>query len=64
MMKIWILTQFYPPEFGAAAVRLSRLARLLAADGHAVTVLTGMPNYPEGVIRAAYRGRAVAARNA
>lgn len=56
-MRIWILTQFYPPEFGAAAVRLSRLTRLLAADGHAVTVLTGMPNYPEGVIRPEYRGR-------
>lgn len=56
-MRILILTQFYPPEFGAAAVRLSRLARLLAADGHAVTVLTGMPNYPEGVIPPAYRGR-------
>ncbi len=56
-MKIWILTQFYPPEFGAAAVRLSRLARLLVGAGHAVTVLTGMPNYPEGVIREGYRGR-------
>jgi putative colanic acid biosynthesis glycosyltransferase WcaI len=56
-MHIWILTQFYPPEFGAAAIRLSRLARLLAADGHRATVLTGMPNYPEGVIRPEYRGR-------
>ncbi|MBI1258807.1 MAG: glycosyltransferase WbuB, partial [Chloroflexi bacterium] len=56
-MRIWILTQFYPPEFGAAAIRLSRLARLLAADGHAVTVLTGMPNYPAGVIPPESRGR-------
>ncbi len=56
-MKIWILTQFYPPEFGAAAVRLSRLARLLVGAGHEVTVLTGMPNYPEGVIREGYRGQ-------
>lgn len=55
-MHIWILTQFYPPEIGAASVRLSRLAKLLAADGHQVTVLTGMPNYPEGVIPAPYRG--------
>src|SRR5664279_4089258 len=58
-MRIWILTQFYPPEFGAAAVRLSRLARLLAVDGHTVTVLTGMPNYPVGVIPAEYRGRII-----
>ncbi len=56
-MRIWILTQYYAPEFGAASIRLSRLARLLAADGHAITVLTGMPNYPEGVIRPAYRGK-------
>jgi len=54
-MNILFLTQYYPPEFGAAAIRLSRLARSLAADGHRVTVLTSMPNYPEGVIRPEYR---------
>ena len=56
-MRLWILTQFYPPEVGAAAVRLSRLARLLAKDGHDVTVITGMPNYPDGVIPPPYRGK-------
>lgn len=56
-MHIMLLTQFYAPEFGAAAVRLERLARLLAADGHDVTVLTGMPNYPAGVIPPEYRGK-------
>jgi glycosyltransferase involved in cell wall biosynthesis len=59
-MHIWIVTQYFPPEIGAAAVRLGRLARLLAADGHRVTVLTGMPNYPSGVIAAAYRGKLLA----
>jgi glycosyltransferase involved in cell wall biosynthesis len=56
-MHIWIVTQYFPPEIGAAAVRLGRLARLLAADGHAITVLTGMPNYPSGAIAEGYRGR-------
>lgn len=56
-MRILILTQFYPPEFGAAAIRLSRLARLLVHDGHAVTVLTGVPNYPSGIIPPLYRRR-------
>lgn len=56
-MKICILTQFYPPESGAAAIRLSRLARQLVADGHEVHVLTGMPNYPEGIIPAPYKGK-------
>lgn len=56
-MRIWILSQFYPPEIGAAAVRLSRLARLMAADGHEIVVLTGMPNYPDGIVSPPYRGR-------
>jgi colanic acid biosynthesis glycosyl transferase WcaI len=59
-MHIWIVTQYFPPEIGAAAVRLGRLARLLSADGHRVTVLTGMPNYPSGVIAEGYRGRLLA----
>lgn len=56
-MRLWIVTQFYPPDMGAAGVRLSRLARLLAADGHEVTVVTVMPNYPAGTIPEPYRGR-------
>lgn len=56
-MRLWILTQFYPPEIGAASVRLSRLAHDLAADGHAVTVITSVPNYPTGIIPAEYRTR-------
>lgn len=56
-MRITILTQFYPPEFGAAAVYWSRLAELFAADGHKVTVLTSVPNYPSGIIPENYRQR-------
>ena len=56
-MRILLLTQYYPPEFGAASVRLGRLARLLAADSHDVIVLTSMPNYPTGIIPPEYRGR-------
>ncbi|MBK8138317.1 MAG: glycosyltransferase family 4 protein [Chloroflexi bacterium] len=29
----------------------------MAADGHEVTVLTGLPNYPDGVINPPYRGK-------
>src|SRR5262245_23450001 len=56
-MRIWILTQYYPPEFGAVAVRLSRFARMLVADGHTVTVLTSVPNYPTGIVPPSYRKR-------
>lgn len=56
-MHIGLLTHYYPPEIGAAAIRLSRLAQAFVAEGHRVTVITGMPNYPEGTIQPAYRGK-------
>ncbi|MFO7320942.1 MAG: glycosyltransferase family 4 protein [Chloroflexota bacterium] len=63
-MRVTILTQYYPPEFGAAAVRLGRLAAMLADAGHEVTVLTGMPNYPTGIIPEPYRGKLVTTEKA
>ena len=55
-MRIIIVTHYFPPEIGAPQVRLSALAAAWAADGDKVTVLTGMPNYPTGVIPPEYRG--------
>jgi glycosyltransferase involved in cell wall biosynthesis len=62
-MRVLIVTHYFPPETGAPQARLSALARTWAADGDAVTVLTGMPNHPTGVLPAAYR-RAVLRREA
>ena len=45
-MRILILTQYYPPEVGAAQNRLSNLANSLMEAGHTVTVLTALSNYP------------------
>ena len=56
-MHILLITHYYEPDSGAAAVRLSRLAKLLHAQGHQITVLTTMPHYPAGEIDAAYRGK-------
>ena len=56
-MKILLLTQYFPPEFGAAAARNAEHARLWAEAGHDVEVLTGFPNYPEGVIHPEYKGK-------
>jgi len=43
-MKILIISQyFWPEEF-----RINDLALALHARGHEITVLTGLPNYPEG----------------
>ncbi len=55
-MRIIIVTHYFPPEIGAPQVRLSALAEAWAADGDEVTVLTGIPNYPTGVVPPEYRG--------
>ncbi len=54
-MHILLITHYFEPDSGAAAVRLTRLAKLLHARGHQVTVLTTMPHYPQGQIAKGYR---------
>jgi colanic acid biosynthesis glycosyl transferase WcaI len=50
-VRIWIITQYFHPEnFG-----INQVAAALVGRGHAVTVLTGMPNYPSGRFAPAYR---------
>ncbi|WP_437525870.1 glycosyltransferase family 4 protein [Sorangium sp. So ce726] len=56
-MRILYVTPYFPPEPGAPAARVSELARAWQRAGHNVTVLTGMPNHPTGVIPPEYRGR-------
>jgi glycosyltransferase involved in cell wall biosynthesis len=55
-VRILIVTHYFPPETGAPQARLSALAATWAADGDRVTVLTGMPNHPTGLIPPEYRG--------
>jgi glycosyltransferase involved in cell wall biosynthesis len=54
--RVLIVTHYFPPEAGAPQARLSALAAAWAADGDEVTVLTGMPNHPTGVLPPEYRG--------
>lgn len=56
-MHILYVSQYFPPEPGAPAARVSELSRAWVRAGHRVTVLTGMPNHPTGVVPPAYRGR-------
>lgn len=51
-----MLTQYFPPESGAAQVRLKEVAKGLQRSGHQVTVVTAFPNHPSGVIPPNYRG--------
>jgi glycosyltransferase involved in cell wall biosynthesis len=54
-VKILYLSQYFPPEMGAPGARASELARHWAAEGHEVTVLTGFPNHPTGIVPPEYR---------
>ena len=54
-MRVLIVTHYFPPEIGAPQARLSALASIWAAGGDDVTVLTGMPSHPTGVLPPAYR---------
>lgn len=55
-MRILIVSQYHPPEMGAAATRWSDYARILADLGHEVFVISEVPNYPSGTIPRDYIG--------
>lgn len=53
-MRIGILSQWFDPETGPAALP-AVYAREFVRAGHEVAVLTGFPNYPEGRIYPGYK---------
>lgn len=50
-MRLLVVTQYFWPE----NFRINELVAALSHKGHDVTVLTGLPNYPDGKIFVAYR---------
>lgn len=54
-MRILILSDNYPPETNAGASRTSEHAEYWASCGHEVSVITGVPNFPQGKIYPGYR---------
>ena len=50
-MKILVVCQYYYPE----PFRITDICEALVNKGHNVTVLTGLPNYPEGKVLEDYR---------
>ena len=50
-MKILVVCQYYYPE----EFQIDDICEELARHGNQVTVLTGLPNYPTGIIPEAYR---------
>src|SRR6266540_254755 len=57
MLRVVLLSQYFPPEVGATQTRMQTFAEYLAARGHQVTVICEFPNHPKGVIPPEYRGR-------
>ncbi|MEJ5864149.1 glycosyltransferase family 4 protein [Pseudomonas farsensis] len=50
-LKVLVVTQYFWPE----NMRINDLVLDLCAKGHEVTVLTGLPNYPEGQVYPRFR---------
>jgi glycosyltransferase involved in cell wall biosynthesis len=57
ILKILIVSQYYPPEPGGSSTRTYNIATGLALNGCDVTVITGFPNYPYGIIPKKYKGK-------
>ncbi len=57
MEKILIVSNYYPPEKGAAANRIEQLALKLKQNNYEVSVVCPLANYPEGKLLSGYRGR-------
>lgn len=56
-MRILIVAQYFYPETVGAGIWIHQLASDLVQAGHEVIVVTGFPNYPEGIVFEGYRGR-------
>ncbi len=52
-MNILVVTQYYYPE----QFRVNDICEELVSRGHRVTVITGLPNYPEGEIYSGYENK-------
>lgn len=57
MKDVLIITNYYPPETGAASNRIFHLAEGLQKHHYNVSIITPLPNYPTGKIFKEYKGR-------
>lgn len=57
MEEITIISNYYPPEKGAAANRIEQLALKLHQNNYNITVICPLGNYPQGKTFDAYKGK-------
>jgi glycosyltransferase involved in cell wall biosynthesis len=63
MYEILIISNYYPPEKGAAANRIEQLALKLHENNYKVTVLCPLGNYPKGELFPEYKGKFLVTEN-
>jgi colanic acid biosynthesis glycosyl transferase WcaI len=56
-MHILVFSHYYPPEVNAPASRIAENAKAWVRAGHRVTVVTCVPNHPDGQAYPGYRNR-------
>ncbi len=56
-MNILFLTDNFPPEVNAIATRVFERARYWVQAGHKVTVVTSVPNFPQGRVYPGYKNK-------
>lgn len=55
--SILLVSNYYPPEQGAAPNRVHVLAEALSKKGYDVHIVCPMPNYPTGTVFTGFRGK-------
>ncbi len=61
--EILLITNYFPPEKGAAANRMQTIAEGLGKAGYSVKVVCPLPNYPNGKIFENYKGKFLVTEN-
>lgn len=56
-VRILFISHYFPPEVNAPASRTHEHCRQWVAEGHDVTVITGVPNHPAGELFGGYKNR-------
>ena len=62
-MHLLFITDNFPPETNAAAIRTYAHAREWVKMGHTVTIVTGAPNFPTGKVFEGYRNKLLQREN-